>query len=267
MSYYNNGIIPLPACADSGDALQRNVERDRNTQNNRSPSLAFYASPGGVHLHNLYPGTTAVNSATIIPNNQARQTHDQSSRTMDDSVSGSNVVRTNYGATDPAGYQISAPPRSGNNGNLHCPHTFNAVPTSVSTHTCAAPRSGNNPTHHFQYLSNHGPTTSNASTVPSSTSADTVESSLELGGVFVSSPARRAAARRAILLKPDIGIILSFIAFIVWIRLFQTMFYNSVLGHLEGPIRDIFMVLLVWIPSIMLTCFYYRSDYYQQRLR
>lgn len=273
MSYYNNGIIHLPASTDSSGHLQRDTERERynQTQNHRTPSLAFYASPGGLHLHNMCHGGIETNSVTNAPNNVSTEIHDQSTRTMTNSVSGANGYRTNYGATDTAGYQntsgqSSAPPRSSINGNHHYPQTFVFGPPNASTHTYPAPRSGNNPSHQFQNPSNQAPSSSNTSSILPSTTTDIVESSLEPGGVFVSSPARRAAARRAIL-KPDIGIILSIIAFIVWIRLFQAMFYNSVLGHLEGFIRDIFVVLLVWIPSIMLTCFYYRSDFYQQRFR
>jgi hypothetical protein len=94
------------------------------------------------------------------------------------------------------------------------------------------------------------------------------DSLLEAGDLVLNTSASPAAAadtpnRR----KPDIGIVVSVISFLVWLRLFQTMFYQSVLGNLEGFIKEFLFILLVWIPSITLTCFYFRSDDYQRRFR
>ena len=68
--------------------------------------------------------------------------------------------------------------------------------------------------------------------------------------------------------KPDIGMVASLLSFLVWLRLLQTMFYQSALGNLEGWfLKEFLSILLVWIPSLMLTCFYFRSDDYQRRFR
>lgn len=81
------------------------------------------------------------------------------------------------------------------------------------------------------------------------------------------SSSLREAGEIVLRRKPDIGVIVSILSFLVWLRLFQAMFYSSALGNLEGFVKELLMVLLVWIPSISLTCFYFRSDDYQQRFR
>ncbi|KAI2499097.1 hypothetical protein MHU86_11356 [Fragilaria crotonensis] len=63
--------------------------------------------------------------------------------------------------------------------------------------------------------------------------------------------------------KPDIAIVMSLLSFFVWLRLLQTMFYQSTLGQLDGFVKDLLCLFLVWIPSVTLTCFYFRSDDYQ----
>ena len=63
--------------------------------------------------------------------------------------------------------------------------------------------------------------------------------------------------------KPDIAFIMSLLSFLVWLRLLQTMFYQSTLGQLGGFVKELLCVFLVWIPSVTLTCFYFRSDDHQ----
>ncbi len=65
--------------------------------------------------------------------------------------------------------------------------------------------------------------------------------------------------------KPDIAIIMSLLSFLVWLRLLQTMFYQSSLGQLGGFVKELLCVFLVWIPSVTLTFFYFRSDDYQHQ--
>lgn len=108
---------------------------------------------------------------------------------------------------------------------------------------------------------NYGTTTTmTVSTDSGNLSIESQASLLEAGELLL-TPAQ--TNRR----KPDIGIIVSLLSFLVWLRLLQTMFYTSALGHLEGFIKEFLCVLLVWIPSITLTCFYFRSDDYQRRFR
>jgi hypothetical protein len=65
--------------------------------------------------------------------------------------------------------------------------------------------------------------------------------------------------------KPDIAIFLSLLSFFVWLRLLQTMFYQSTLGQFGGIVKELLCVFLVWIPSVTLTCFYFRSDDYHHQ--
>jgi hypothetical protein len=93
------------------------------------------------------------------------------------------------------------------------------------------------------------------------------DSLLEAGDLVLNTSPPTAVDTPNTRRKPDIGIVVSVISFMVWLRLFQTMFYQSVLGNLEGFVKEFLFVLLVWIPSITLTCFYFRSDDYQRRFR
>ena len=116
------------------------------------------------------------------------------------------------------------------------------------------------PAHGTSTRMNYGTTTMNGSTDSGNLSIESQASLLDAGEILL-TPAQNN--RR----KPDIGIIVSLLSFLVWLRLLQTMFYTSALGHLEGFIKEFLCVLLVWIPSITLTCFYFRSDDYQRRFR
>jgi hypothetical protein len=124
-------------------------------------------------------------------------------------------------------------------------------------------------THSRNYIpvrSNYGSTTTATSPSTTAGAENSGNLSLEdleaaLNPTTVSTPTSRSR-------KPDIGILVSIISFIVWIRLFAAMFYNSGLSHLENEyVKETLFIALVWFPSFTLTFFYFRSEDYQRRFR
>lgn len=184
-------------------------------------------SQGGGSIIHL-PGSTHVGYSSATRNNHASTT--STTRTLYSSYGTvAPLNRSSHGAT-------TAPLNRSSHGGVV------AAPVNYSSHggATSAP---------LNYSAAHGVTPDSGNL-----SVESRDSLREAGEIVL---------RR----KPDIGVIVSILSFLVWLRLFQAMFYSSALGNLEGFVKELLMVLLVWIPSISLTCFYFRSDDYQQRFR
>lgn len=159
---------------------------------------------------------------------------------------------------------------SGNNNAHRLFHSSNYGSTSMSSYPLSS-SVGPIPTGMNLSLpssSSHGTGSSAVAHLPpppnsGNLSLESRDSLMEAGEMLTSTAPSSGTRRRH---KADIVVVFSIISFLVWLRLFQAMFYSSVLGHLEGFAKDLLFILLVWVPSIMLTCFYFRSDNNQNLL-
>jgi hypothetical protein len=162
----------------------------------------------------------------------------------------------------------------------HGHHEQHGTSAIASTNTVRIMNYGTTTTtmHSTTALNNNTTTTTSTSTMTDSGNLSLLESHpslLEAGELLMnpvpvvannnnsgSSSSINAIHRRG---KPDIAIFMSLLSFFVWLRLLQTMFYQSTLGQFGGIVKELLCVLLVWIPSVTLTCFYFRSDDYHHQ--